>query len=39
MLFFEKQTGRFLDKDKMMDNIQKHNICTMYHRLKLLDLK
>jgi hypothetical protein len=20
--------GRFLDKDKMMNNVQKHNICT-----------
>jgi hypothetical protein len=23
-----KYTGRFLDKDKTMDNVQKHNICT-----------
>jgi hypothetical protein len=28
----------FLDKDRMMDNVHQHNICTMYHRHKLLHL-
>jgi hypothetical protein len=27
-LCFEKLIGRSLDKDKTMDNVQKHNICT-----------
>jgi hypothetical protein len=26
--FEKKQTARFLDKDKTMDNVQKHNTCT-----------
>jgi hypothetical protein len=25
---FEKETRQFLDKDKTMGNVQKHNICT-----------
>jgi hypothetical protein len=32
-----KQDG-VLDQNRTMDNAQKHNICTMYHRHKLLDL-
>jgi hypothetical protein len=25
-------TGRFLDKDKTMDNVEKHDILLMYYR-------
>jgi hypothetical protein len=26
----------FLDKDRMMDNVQKHNICTRYFYLAVI---
>jgi hypothetical protein len=38
VLFRKIKRTVFLDKDRTMANVQKHNICSNYHRHKLLDL-